>query len=94
MEERKKRLTSSRFGKIVKKQISRKVGPLVRNIVFSTFLGNPYTSYGIASETTTIKEYVQFKGKEGVPVNVSSAGLTIDNNKNKYLAASPDGIVQ
>ena len=57
-EERKKRLTTSNFGCVMKRNPKLKVAPLVKNILYSDFHGNKFTRLGIEKEDITIKEYI------------------------------------
>jgi len=93
IDERKKRLTSSRFGDIVKRNTRINVAPLVKNLLYTNFRGNAFTIHGLGQESITIQEYILKKKDEGVSVTVSPVGLMIDVN-HKFLAASPDGLVK
>ena len=88
-EERWKRITSSNFGDVVRRNVSSKVAPLVKRLLYSNFSGNRYTRRGLQQESVSIKEYVRLKGD----VTVKSGGLVIDP-ENRRLGASPDGYVQ
>ena len=88
-EERRKRITSSNFGDVVRRNVSSKVAPLVKRLLYSNFSGNRYTRRGLQQESVSIKEYVRLKGD----VTVTSGGLVIDP-ENPHLGASPDGYVQ
>ncbi|CAG2230579.1 unnamed protein product [Mytilus edulis] len=90
--ERKKRLTASNFGKIVKRNTKLKIKPLVSELLYSGFKGNAYTVKGLQEERNSIHEYILKKAESGVNVNVESSGLIIDKN-HKFLACSPDGLV-
>ncbi|KAK3101484.1 hypothetical protein FSP39_003938 [Pinctada imbricata] len=61
--------------------------------MYSKFSGNKYTRKGIQSEGVTIKEYTRLKSKDDITVTVKPSGLIIDEN-HKFLAASPDGVVE
>ena len=91
-QERKKRLTSSNFGSVIKRKANIKVTPIVRSFLYKQFRGNKSTRIGLEKENICINEYIQTKRGENVNVEVQNVGLVIDN-ENKYLAASPDGRV-
>ncbi|VDI47752.1 Hypothetical predicted protein [Mytilus galloprovincialis] len=90
--ERKKRITASNFGSIVKRNPSLPIAKFVRTILYSSFSGNRHTRNGINQEDSTIEEYKLKKAEENENVSVERSGLVI-HYTNKYLAASPDGIV-
>ncbi|XP_076081060.1 uncharacterized protein LOC143051967 [Mytilus galloprovincialis] len=90
--ERKKRITASNFGSIVKRNPSLPIAKFVRTILYSSFSGNRHTRNGINQEDTTIEEYKLKKAEENENVSVERSGLVI-HHTDKYLAASPDGIV-
>lgn len=90
--ERRNRVTSSHFGSIVKKNVSRPVTPLVRRLLYSTFNGNQHTANGLQQERVTVQEYILKKAEGNINVTVESMGLVIDQD-NKFLAGSPDGKV-
>ena len=90
--ERKKRLTASNFGSIVRRNPSLPIQKFVHNLLYSTFRGNRHTRNGILQEETTIEEYVLKKAEEGENLNVQPCGLVI-HPVFKFLAASPDGLV-
>jgi hypothetical protein len=87
--ERKKRLTSSLFGHVIKRNPSLKVAPLVKSILYSNFRGNLYTKIGIQNEQKCIEDYI--KSKPNI-ASVEKVGLCI-SKEYKFLAASPDGRV-
>ena len=91
--ERKKRLTSSNFGRIVNRNPKLLVKPIIASLLYSKFKGNQNTIKGLKEERITLHEYTFKKAEEGVNVAVESVGLIIDPH-NKYLAASPDGKVK
>lgn len=91
-QERKKRLTSSNFGYVVKRNPKIKVGPLVKNILHSEFKGNNFTKLGLEKEDVTITEYVRQKKEKKESVKVEKMGLVI-SQECPFLAASPDGKV-
>ena len=85
---RHKRLTSSRFGDVMK----RRLNPLVRSILCPSFKGNEYTRHGLTQEKYSIDEYVLRKAENGMNAIVRQSGLAIDD-ANCFLAGSPDGMV-
>lgn len=91
--ERKKRLTSSNFGKIVKRNPKMKCTPIIQNLLYSNFKGNQHTLKGQQEERNTIIEYQLEKAKNGVNVIVEKMGLVVDK-ENKFLGTSPDGKVK
>ena len=90
--ERKKRITASNFGSIVKRNPSLPVQKFVRNLLYTSFRGNHHTRNGILQEDTTIEEYKLKKAEESQNVCVEKSGLVI-HPTHKFLAGSPDGIV-
>ena len=91
-EERKKRLTSSNFGYVVRRNPKIKVAPLVKNILHSEFKGNKFTQLGLEKEAVTITEYVSQKKEQNENVKVEKMGLIV-SQESPFLAASPDGKV-
>ena len=89
---RHKRLTSSRFGDVMKRRLKTPVNPLVRSILYPSFKGNEYTRHGLSQEKYSIDEYVLRKAENGMNAIVRQSGLVIDD-ANSFLAGSPDGIV-
>lgn len=87
MLERKKRLTASNFGRIVKLLDKTNRTNVVKDLLYSTFKGNVYTEYGQENEPTAIRLFEQITGKK-----VAKSGLVVHKSY-PYLAASPDGIV-
>ena len=90
--ERKKRITASNFGSIVRRSSSLPIDKFVRNMLYSSFNGNRHTRNGILQENTTIVDYILKKAEENENVCVKPCGLVIHPTY-KYLDASPDGIV-
>ncbi|CAC5378247.1 unnamed protein product [Mytilus coruscus] len=91
-DERKKRITASNFGSVVKRNSKIKIAPLIKQLLYSTFKGNKTTRIGIKEEKVTITEYVNIKQKENIHTKVKQSGLVIDKH-HKFLGGSPDGIV-
>ena len=91
--ERRKRLTASKVGSIVKMKKNTKRSKRVQNLLYSTFKGNEATRYGSAKEQETIDQYIAHQRKNGHPqLSVDKCGLSISVT-NPWLAASPDGAV-
>jgi ribosomal protein L13 len=59
--DRRKRITASHFGSIVKRNPSLPIQIFVRNMLYSSFSGNHHTRNGILQEDTTIEEYKLIK---------------------------------
>jgi hypothetical protein len=92
MEERRKRLTASNFGEVMRKVPTRPVARMVERLLYSSFRGNRYTRKGLTEERTTIQEYTLRKEERGQYVQVEPVGMVVDGHNN-FLAASPDGKV-
>lgn len=92
IDERKKRITSSNFAAVVKRNPSLPVKNLVKALLYSSFRGDANTSTGLNEEKMTIKEYVDRKAEDNDKVEVYATGLLISRQQ-KFLAASPDGKV-
>ncbi|CAG9770188.1 unnamed protein product [Ceutorhynchus assimilis] len=86
-QERKKRLTASNFGRIIKLRDTTNREKVVNNLLFSTFKGNFATKYGQDNEPNAIKDFEQMTGKI-----VKKSGLIIHKD-HPFLAASPDGLI-
>ena len=91
-EERRKRITASFAGPILKRNVSLKVAPVVKSIMSNTFRGNKFTRYGLKEEQPTIADYIEAKRQEGIVCQVHQVGLIIDA-ENPWLGCSPDGVV-
>jgi hypothetical protein len=90
--ERKKRLTASNFGAVVKRNPSLPISKFVHNLLYTKFRGNKNTRNGILQEKSTVEEYILKKAEEKENVVVESVGLVV-HPVHKFLAASPDGVV-
>ena len=91
--ERRKRLTASRVGGIVKMRKTTKRTKRVQELLYSTFQGNRATAYGTEMEEVSRQEYTLYQRQKGHPnLTVHTCGLCISVNT-PWLAASPDGMV-
>ncbi len=87
------RLTSSNFGKVLRRNPKIAVTHLVRQLAYPKFKGNSYTNHGIKEEPATKMDYEALKSKEtGKNVVVKQCGLYVCE-ENPFLGSSPDGIV-
>ena len=91
-EERRKRITSSIFGSVIKRKTNIPVKNLMKQLLYTTFKGNRHTATGLQQERVTIQEYVLKNAEEGNNVQVKPSGLVICKEE-KFLGGSPDGIV-
>ena len=85
-EERKWRITASRFGDIVKATKRRKMDLLCKSIYAPKNLTNKAVLHGRKYEKTAIKKFEEEK-----KVCVKKCGLMVDVNHG-FMAATPDGI--
>ena len=88
--ERKKRITSSNFGKIVKLRLSASV---TNSSLYSKFIGNRFKRYGLAKEQSALREYELYKESKGENFKVCTVGIVI-HPQHHFLAACADGLVQ
>ena len=79
-EERKKRITTSMFGQVIKRKPTIAVKKIVEQMLYKTFKGNALTRNGLQQERNTIHEYVLKKAEEGTNVEVRSSGFVINEN--------------
>lgn len=86
-EERRKRLTASNFGRIVKLLPSTERSKIVEELLHPNFTGNIYTRYGKDNESKAIKDFERVIGE-----GVIACGLFV-HPEHPYLAASPDGLL-
>ena len=92
--ERRKRLTASRVGGILKMRKTTSRANKVKELLYSKFRGNEATRYGILMEDVARTGYVTHQQQCRHPgVNVTSCGLFVSLD-NPWLAATPDGIVE
>ncbi|XP_053391946.1 uncharacterized protein LOC128554670 [Mercenaria mercenaria] len=86
--ERHIRLTSSNFGKVMKRRTSNVSDNIVKNMLYTQFRGNMFTIRGLEQEANTIIEYKNQKKD----VSVEKVGLQICSSL-PFLAASTDGLI-
>ena len=92
-EERRLRVTSSNVGTIAKRRSTTKVGPLVHQLLYSSFRGNRATSWGLLQEEDTEKQYREYMKEQCADFKVNgSCGLYV-STQYPWLAATPDGLV-
>ena len=89
---RRKHITASNFGIIAKCRSTTKVGALVKTLLYNKFRGNVATAYGHEQESATRSTDMQAKAHAATGITTHDSGLTIHPG-NKWLAASPDGLV-
>ena len=65
--ERKKRLTASVVGAILKMKTTTKKGKKVENLLYSKFRVNRATMYGIEMKAVARNEYIQYQQNNGHP---------------------------
>ena len=90
--ERRKRLTASRTGRIIKMRPKTKRSKRVEEFLYSVFKGNKATNYGSEKEEITRQEYISYQKKNKPTLTVEECGLYISSDNN-WLAATPDGVV-
>ena len=73
--ERRKRISASHFGSIVKRNPSLPIQIFVRNMLYSSFSGNHHTRNGILKEDTTIEEYRLKRAEENDNVCVQRSAV-------------------
>ena len=92
-EERRLRVTSSNVGAIAKRRSTTKVGPLVHQLLYSSFRGNRATSWGLLQEEDTEKQYQEYMKEQCADFKVNgNCGLYV-STQYPWLAATPDGLV-
>lgn len=92
-EERRLRVTSSNVGAIAKRRSTTKVGPLVHQLLYSSFRGNRETSLGLLQEEDTEKQYQEYMKEQCADFKVNgNCGLYV-STQYPWLAATPDGFV-
>jgi hypothetical protein len=86
--ERSNRITTSRFRKICKFIKTTNRNKVVHDMLFSTFIGNRCTQYGIEKERIAIEEF-----QEKYDKCIDPCGLFV-GEVGPYLGASPDGVIR
>ena len=88
--ERKKRLTASVVGSILKMKATTRKGKKVESLLYSKFYGNRATMYGIEMEPEARNDYVKYQQNNGHPcLKTECVGLVV-SMENPWLAASLD----
>ena len=88
--ERRKRLTASVVGGILKMKSVTKKSKKVESLLYSKFHGNRATMYGIEKVTEARNDYVKYQQNNGHPcLKTERVGLVV-STKTPWLAASPD----
>ncbi len=92
-EERRKRLTASNFGQVLRRRPNHTVEVLVRNLLYTGFKGNSNTKYGLDQEGPSVQDYLAKTLEESnIRVQVKRCGMFVSPD-HPFLGASPDGIV-
>ena len=93
MQERKKRITASVAGGIIKMRAKTKRSKKVKGLLYSKFKGNEATRYGIEMEQTARMEYLEHQNSNGhSDLKTKNVDLIV-SVETPWLAASPDGRV-
>lgn len=88
--ERRKCITASQVGAIVKMRKTTKRSGKVKGLLYSQFKGNKATRCGIHMEETLRKQYLAYQQQMGNPeFTTQRVGLVISVD-NPWIAASPD----
>ena len=91
--EKRKRLTVSRVGSILKMRRATKRSKKVEEMLYSKFKGNAATRYGLEKEDMTKELYVTYQRQRGHPdLTAANCGLFI-SLEYPWLGATPDGVV-
>ncbi len=91
MVERRKRLTASKVGSIVKMRKTTKWSNKVQNLLYSSFRGNE-DRYGMTNEEKARQAYITYLQSNDPDLNVDKCGLFVSLS-DPWLAPSPDGII-
>lgn len=86
--ERKKRITASKFGDVCTKKITTSRQSLVESIIFPYNFYHPAIEYGKKYEKNALKEL-----ENELKTTIKECGLFIDKDL-QYLGATPDGILE
>ena len=90
MEERTKRITSSKVGGIAKMRPATKRAKKVEDMLYTRFSGSAATRYGMLMEEEPRKQYITDQQQHGHQGLVTELWIS---SANPWLAASPDGLV-
>ncbi len=90
--ERRKRLTASIVGGIIKMRSTTKRATTVENLLYKKFKGNAATRYGQVLEDRAKEEYRLYQLQRHPDLVIDECGLYISQD-NPWLAATPDGLV-
>ena len=86
-EERRKRLSASKFGPILRSKSQQAKSNLAQQIINGSVLDNKYVNHGLKYESAALNKY-----SEDYHVTVMKSGLVVSMQK-PHLACSPDGLV-
>lgn len=89
---RKERITSSYFGKVIKRKHMSEPDALLKDICGYRTFSNQFVEYGQKHEAAARKTYIHQMKKSHPGLTVKQCGLIVDN-KFPHLGASPDGLV-
>ena len=93
--EKRLRITSSNVKAIVQQRPTTPVASTVKQLLYSKFVGNAATRYGLMQERPSCFKYLEWlekeKGSAGAKVNIK-CGLVVSST-HPWLAATPDGWV-
>ena len=93
--ERRLRITSSNVKAIAQRRPTTPVASTVKQLLYSKFVGNAATRYGLMQERPSCFKYLEWlekeKGSAGAKVNIK-CGLVVSST-HPWLAATPDGWV-
>nr|CAD7196810.1 unnamed protein product [Timema douglasi] len=87
LEERRKRITASRFGTVCKRRPHTGCEKLVQEMLYSKGLSTTSMEYGVKYEERALQEVEAAKG-----LKVNNCGLFVDESL-PFLGATPDGIL-
>ncbi len=92
-EARRKRLTASSFGQVLRRRPNHTVEVLVRNLLYTSFKGNSHTKYGLDQEGPSVTDYqAKMLEETKTRLQVKRCGIFVSPD-HPFLGASPDGIV-
>lgn len=87
-QERSLRLTASNFGTVCKLRKTTSRENVIKNMLYSKFMGSSATKHGIEKEPIAIKAFETKRNKK-----VKPCGLFV-HKEHCFLAASPDGLIE